>query len=179
MIAADPKPTEELFSVKYDPYRFWSKVEKSPGSCWLWRGAIYACSGYGMCNVYTGKKRYTTCTAHRLAYCLSFGAFPSALLVCHTCDNRICVNPDHLFLGTHKQNTQDCIKKGRFSTEHTRRLFQGEGNPKAVLSQPQVLWIRECSDSFADIAAKLGVSECTVRDVKLNRTWKHLCTTPS
>lgn len=177
MIAATPEPTEELFSVKCDPQKFWSKVDKAPNACWLWRGAVYPKSGYGLFNVFSGKWRPTT--AHRVSYFLTSGEFPKSLLVCHTCDNRLCVNPGHLFLGTHKQNTHDCIRKGRFSKQHASLLFRGEGNPKAVLSREQVLWVRGCSDPISVVAATLGVSESTIRDVRMNRTWKHLCNAQS
>lgn len=97
--------------------RFWAKVDKNGpivrvelGPCWTWTGSI-APNGYG-------KFAYETYSApwqaHRVAYVLTYGDPPPGLIVCHGCDNRSCVRPDHLFAGTKKDNTQDSISKGRF-----------------------------------------------------------------
>lgn len=105
-----------LIKRRADPdYWFWPKVRKQEDGCWIWTGAVYS-NGYG--TVFgvgpppRKKKRRTQ--AHRFAYQLLVGEIPSELLVLHKCDVRLCVNPEHLFLGTHKDNTQDCIRKGRF-----------------------------------------------------------------
>jgi hypothetical protein len=89
--------------------RFWSKVKKTD-NCWEWQ----ACKnehGYGILNI--GKRGLGKIRAHRLSFIIHKGEIPESLLVCHRCDNPTCVNPEHLFLGTQKDNTQDMIKKGR------------------------------------------------------------------
>lgn len=89
----------------FEPY-FWSKVEKTE-TCWLWTGGVYG-GGYG--RVRRGNKESP---AHRVAYELTNGPIQDGLQACHHCDNKLCVNPAHIFLGTQKDNMQDCAKKGR------------------------------------------------------------------
>ena len=88
--------------------RFWQKVDKTDG-CWEWTGCKKR-HGYGKFFA-DGKD----CFAHRWSYEAHNGPIPPGLFVCHKCDNPRCVRPDHLFVGTAKDNTQDCLKKGRFS----------------------------------------------------------------
>ncbi len=95
-----------MFSASSFAKRFWGKVLRT-GDCWLWVGARNP-KDYGKLGLY-GK----TLASHRVSYELSFGPIPDGLAVLHKCDNPPCVRPDHLFLGTLKDNSQDCLAKGR------------------------------------------------------------------
>lgn len=114
-LAANPK---EQPKRGIDFIEFWSIPEPNSG-CWLWIGA-HDPNGYGR----IAKRTYGTILAHRYSY-LSHKADPGNLLVCHKCDNPACVNPDHMFLGTHKDNTQDMVKKGRARGRYSESKNQG------------------------------------------------------
>jgi hypothetical protein len=90
------------------PDRFWAKVNKTNG-CWPWTAS---CNSEGYGKFWNGKKLVL---ATRWLWESMHGQIPPRLLVCHTCDNPLCVRPDHLFLGTHQDNSQDSIAKGRFT----------------------------------------------------------------
>lgn len=109
--------------------RFWMLVEKTDG-CWLWRGGLVR-GGYGR----FGPKDKTAYRAHRYSWMLAHGEMPeSSLDVCHKCDTPACVRPDHLFLGTRRDNMQDARAKGRVN--------HGETHPTAKLTFDQVVEIR-------------------------------------
>lgn len=108
MAAINPNPP---VLTKQQFHDFHDKIDRSPnqgpkGECWEWLGYCNR-SGYGIFYV-----RYRHCRASRVSYWLSYGVWPR-LFVCHTCDNRKCCRPSHLFLGTHRDNMIDCFKKGR------------------------------------------------------------------
>ncbi len=121
--------------------RFWAKVTKGEG-CWEWQGAPSA-NGYGMIKA---EGKYIG--AHRYSWELYKGAIPDGLFVCHACDNRRCVRPDHLFLGTNQDNQLDALAKGRIKTGveshgHLQPHPCGEENPNAKLTDAKVREIRE------------------------------------
>jgi transposase len=105
--------------VKKDQKRFESKINKT-SLCWIWKGQICP-TGYG---AFWLRKNMT---AHRASWILYHGEIPENLCVCHACDNRKCVNPKHLFLGTHKDNMQDCKDKGRLAPQK-RQLNEEQEN---------------------------------------------------
>jgi len=110
-------------------------------------------------------------THQRLVYCTSRGISPSeisGLVVMHICDNRACVNPAHLQLGTYKDNTADMIAKGRDARP------KGETHTGSKLTAAQVLQIREELGTTREVASKYGINCKTVSRIRLRQTWKHL-----
>jgi hypothetical protein len=92
--------------------RFWRRVNKTE-NCWEWACGVGP-NGYGYLNHRLSRiTRPRLLQAHRISYELNIGQVPAGMIVCHKCDNRICVRPDHLFVGTYKDNMQDMLRKGR------------------------------------------------------------------
>lgn len=142
--------------------RFWSYVSiDQPDKCWLWTGGLNAL-GYGSFKIRTHTHR----VAHRLMYKLFHGDVADDLCICHRCDNRQCVNPNHLFLGTKIDNAIDRHLKGRDS--------RGETHPAAKLTEAQVLAIRRDTRKRQEIANHYGVKLCTIEDIIYGRSWRHL-----
>jgi hypothetical protein len=148
---------------RYYGTRFEDFISPEPNSgCWLWAGGGDDNWG-GYCRIIFGGGRKGV---HQFAYERCHGPIPSGLCVCHTCDVRCCVNPDHLFLGTSVENTADRDNKGRQA--------RGEKQHLAKLTAEQVQAIRTTAGSTRALGRQFGVSRHTIRDVLRQRTWKHL-----
>lgn len=150
--------------------RLYSHVAINPRSgCWEWTGSKR--NGYGRLTVGSridGTRR--SVSAHRMSYELNFGEIPDGMEVCHKCDNPCCINPDHLFLGTRKDNADDRERKGR------NIIFTGEEQPRAKLTKKAVKnarWERAYKGaSFQELANKYGVSKKTIQNAVKGVTWK-------
>lgn len=132
-----------------------------PSGCWEWIGAVNG-AGYGHLQ-HRGKKLL----AHRLAYEWHYGPIPKGQVVCHRCDNPICANPEHLFLGTQKDNVRDMVRKGRLSNR------SGHNNGQAKLSAEQVAAIRAMprNINMTAVGKTFGVSRNTVKRVLLGQSY--------
>ena len=144
--------------------RFWQYVVKSD-ECWKWTGAKHE-FGYGLLN--RGGNRHVR--AHRLSYEIHKGPIPEGSIVCHSCDNPECCNPEHLWLGSLRDNAQDCSKKGRTRGGHVA----GPRHPRAKLTDVDILAIRAAyikgQTSLLDIATPYGVTLQTVWRIVHGRT---------
>ena len=142
--------------------RFWEKVEKSD-DCWLWTSGKNK-FGYGQFRL-EGRTR----AAHRVAWELTHGPIPEGMCVLHACDVRHCVRPDHIWLGTHNENTQDMLEKGR----HTPT--KGERNGMSDLCELDVWLIRNIEGQPHQVIADwFGIHKATVSKIKLYQRWRHL-----
>jgi hypothetical protein len=150
--------------------RLTEKLDKS-GDCWIWTGYRND-DGYGEMNVARGKKK----KVHRVMWEQSFGPIPEGMCVCHRCDIPACCNPVHLFLGTHAENMQDMVRKGRKVTPVAFILSKakGERNAKAKLTAAAVRSIRNSSQTTKELAQSFGVSTASICNVISRRTWRHL-----
>jgi hypothetical protein len=145
--------------------RFLAKVCRDVASeCWLWQGMVRP-DGYGAA-LYNGKE----CGAHRVAWMLFRGKIEVGIVVCHKCDVRACVNPEHLFLGTAAENARDMTEKGRYP--------RGEKHGSSRLTAEQVSRIKamlaEDRMYMTEIAREFGVSPTTIQAIKMGKTWKEV-----
>ena len=141
--------------------RFWSKVNKATDTgCWEWTASLNV-HGYGQFS-HNG----VTVRAHRHALDLS-GIDLTGKLVCHHCDNPRCVNPAHLFLGTHKDNTQDMINKNRRTACSSQPMLR-------KLTDDQVKDIRSSQLSQSQINAQYGISRTALQSIIYNKTYKDI-----
>lgn len=145
--------------------------------CWLWIGTK-SVSGYGAITI---KNRCWK--AHRVSYLVFNGTIPGGLFVCHKCDNPICVNPLHLFLGTAADNMRDMRIKKRAACgdKNSARMYpeirRGENNGRSILNRKQVVEIRAALKNYrfgmvSALARQYGVSPTAISRIKRGRYWK-------
>jgi hypothetical protein len=143
--------------------KFLAKIcpQKANG-CWLWTGLVRP-DGYGAAR-FEGREQ----GAHRVAWKLFRGAIQPGFVVCHQCDVRACVNPEHLFLGTAADNVADMRVKGRC------RLGERHGSAKLTLAQVQEIKVLLGEERMymSEIARQFGVSQTTIRAIRTGKTWK-------
>lgn len=136
-----PVPVEE---------RFWTKVAAGPNGCIIWTASVRGSNGYGATSV-NGKNRM----AHRVAWELTRGPIPEGVQVNHRCDVPRCVNPEHLYLGSHADNMQDKTERGRgVRGSQVRQSKLTEDQVRDILKDPRSLRVlaRECGVTFGAIA---------------------------
>lgn len=145
-----------------DLRRFESKYIPEPNTgCWLWLDYLYP-NGYG--HFRRGRKMMG---AHRAAYELFVGEI-GEFFVCHRCDVRHCVNPDHLFLGTPKDNSADMAKKKRAARQ------AGDDHPQSKLTTEDVITIRRSPLTAKELGKVYGVHSEHIRAIRKRKTWRHV-----
>ena len=157
------KPVEDMF---------WARVTKGkPDACWEWQGTRND-AGYGVL-VIGGQKERKQIRAHRVAYELHYGPLDPEQVVMHRCDNRACVNPQHLQAGTQQENLADMVQKKR------NRFYapRGEANGNAKLNADLVRTLRrlyQAGQTQTQLAEMFGIGQTTISNVVLGQTWKHV-----
>lgn len=156
----------DLEFLKMVELRFWKQVQKS-NNCWLWIGA--KCSyGYGNFRIMINGVR-PAIKAHRASYMLTnHTEIPLRMCICHKCDNRLCVNPDHLFLGTHADNSSDMVNKGRSA--------RGQKIGICILNEEKVKKIRELRSKYSitEIAKQFNVSRGCIWNILKRHNWRYI-----
>ncbi len=157
-----------------DKERFWDKVNRQDqNSCWPWT----ACTVQGYGRIKIGGRKGLQVDAHRLSFEMAKGPIAAGMFVMHSCDNRLCVNPAHLSLGTVGDNNRDRDQKGRCSTK------RGAQNLSAKLSEDQAREVLRLAAERVrpqrEIADKFGVSVRTVQNIVAGVTWAHLLPLPT
>ncbi len=135
--------------------------------CWLWTGGQDG-HGYGLITI---RPEFVAARTHRLSYLAFNGEIPEGIHVLHTCDMPLCINPEHLFLGTHKENMEDMRKKNRAAR------MKGEKNFHAKLTEAKVLKMREEWKSgrhYKEIASEYGIKPTNVHRILSGKSWSHI-----
>lgn len=147
-----------------DIERFWSKVQKTKG-CWNWIGGSFTKDGYGQIGIDGQMRR-----SNRISFLINKGKIGEGKYVLHKCNNRKCVNPEHLYLGTQFENMRDALKIGSLSSK-------GEKNGRSKITKKDVLKIRELyklGQKQIELAEIFGIARSTISHIIRGYTWKHI-----
>lgn len=146
--------------------RFEDNIFYSPDGCWYWTGARYG--NPPRARIFITQKK--SVHSSRVSYEMHKGP-TTTYLVLHTCDNQLCVNPDHLYLGNNQQNVADKVKRNRCP--------RGEDSKGSKLTPEKVFEIRSSSDTLSNLSRKLKVSLQSIHAAKIGKTWKHIALSSS
>ena len=162
--------------------KLFSRTVKYPNGCWIWCGGMND-TAYGTLWIRLNGELQQWRT-HRLSYFLHNGSIPDGLFVCHHCDNPPCINPDHLFVGTTKDNLYDAIRKGRWTEKHclqnlllVKNRAVGERHPQAKLTDADVRQIRlrlASGESQRAIAWSYKLRSTAIWKIAKKKTWSHV-----
>lgn len=154
-----------------DEERFWKSVDRRGDSeCWPWMGTFNKKTGYGCLRIGSltdGTRRQVD--AHRYSCQIAHGPFKEKHQALHRCDNRACVNPNHLYPGTHADNMRDMRVRGRAA----HNSYAGQENPRAKLTQEQVTDIRLSQDRPVTLARRYAVSITHIGYILTGKSWGH------
>lgn len=140
--------------------RLMDGCEKIDGGCWVWNKSV-ASSGYGQI-----RWNYTNYRANRASYIVFKGEIPDGMVVRHTCDNKLCINPDHLILGSCKQNSEDMVARNRQA--------KGMKNGRSKLSENDVRAIKSSALSCSKTAKKFGISKSQAHKIMTGKAWSFI-----
>lgn len=143
---------------------------KYVGECWEYQGRKDK-DGYGILS----EKSFGSQRAHRASFIAFKGEIKEGYMICHTCDNPPCINPDHLYQGTAKDNARDMLERGLFPIgENKKKGSAGEKNSHAKLTEKEVKEIRISRNPIPYLSKKYRVSESSIRNIILGKSWTHI-----
>lgn len=146
--------------------RFFNFIERD-GDCWIWIGHVTQ-NGYGQI-----KYKSKALAAHRLSYEIHKGPISEGMYICHSCDNPRCVNPEHLWEGTHTDNMRDMYAKGR----QRFNPVKGQDNRASKLTEAQVVYIKQqlkLGVKQRTLAIQFNVSDAAIHYIKTGEVWAHI-----